>query len=271
MCTRVQNPVCAHIYAFLRGPPCTWLRVHVTWCTASNILPHQPSLTLMYSQMSLCMVDCMIYWWRYNGVAGVMNLLRVWCTGLCWRERSKYYDWDGNDYRDDDDVEILPPHLQMRVELSRRGGGDKKEEEMKSAVGGDGGRGSREEGRMESNYSPPLSHTLMLLTSRHCWGGDSVSADDTYEGDANTAYEVYYYLRCMEPQGVLAVRGGHGCWPTSSRRKRRIHFVRPESIIMSPKWRGWEEGGERKMEGQNRTDGEQRTKGKKHQIVGTVT
>lgn len=101
----VWYTVCVHTCMFLRVHKATC--VCVTWCTASNILSHQPSLTLTYSQMSLCMVGCMIYRHRYNGVATVMNLLSVWCMELGWRERSKYYDCDYGDDGDGDDDEIL--------------------------------------------------------------------------------------------------------------------------------------------------------------------
>lgn len=63
---------CSYMNMRLSGPPCPWSSLtygcvcthyssRVTWCTARNILTHQPSLTMMYSQMSLCMLDCMIY------------------------------------------------------------------------------------------------------------------------------------------------------------------------------------------------------------------
>lgn len=105
----VHDHVCAFMpvqkFMFLCGSVCTQLPVCVTWCTARNILSHQPSLTVMHSQMSSSMVDCMIYCLRHNGVATVMNLQMLWCTGLCWRDRSKYDDGNGSDYSDDDDDE----------------------------------------------------------------------------------------------------------------------------------------------------------------------
>lgn len=63
LCACVCIYACSHLHVSMW---CVlWLHmvtcVFVTWCTASNILSHQPSLTLMYSQMSLCIVDWMIY------------------------------------------------------------------------------------------------------------------------------------------------------------------------------------------------------------------
>lgn len=140
--------------------------VCVTWCTATSILSHQPSLILMFSQMLLCMVDCMIYCYRVNGVATVMNLLSVWCTGVFAGGREVNTPTRMATFTL---MMKFPPHFQTQAEIleCRWWGGEEDNEEVEMKM-----EEEEEEGRRRNTG-------FGVVTASHCWRGTvQVCGDD---------------------------------------------------------------------------------------------
>ena len=203
------------------------LRVHMWHDVRPVTFPsHQPSLTLMYGQTSLCMVGCMIYRWRYNGVATVMNWVFDARASAGGREVNTTTVMAAI-------TVLMLMMMVMKLPSSLADDawgnfleGEEEEEEEEEEEGRTKEwkkkkkKKQREEGGSRAIIGCSAGASFDVLTASHCWRKAAwvlmmmiINDDKADDGDAQTVFKVSYQWKSVEPRGVLVVKLGHPAGP----------------------------------------------------------